>query len=507
MNSYISSQPSYDPSRLRSRTAGPSLEYMESFKNEEGKYQCVTCDKSYLHFKHLKRHYMKHTGNRPHVCRICQDTFCRSDILKRHYARCLAKFQVTGKCAAVSRVPKRIIPQPYYGPIMTSSDPAAAAAAAAAAGMPYFYPGIPMAATSSQYYNPKQPQQQQHQQPPPLQLQLPQIRNSPVGTPATLNNTSHPSLPPPQQPLPTLGASPLTSPVSNSAPIGYSPTYTQLPQQQQLQQQLQQQQQQHYTVSKHSPSSSLSSSSSNYAYPTYPGPTNNFYRQTSSGQGLAIYQPDPMKPSLLPPMEDGTMRYTNIYPASPRSNVVGAGMVNESPRQAVVASNSGPQYGSFYHSSSGPVSSFTVNGGVSGVNSAPAATVTTVVSSVAGPSMEPSSSTGMPVTTARAPPSPMTETGNGTIVSYQEHAQQQQQHQQRQQQHQQHQLAPLANSGAPSPATTNVSSPEQDHHQLRQQRQQQQQQQQQRQQQQPQHQQLEGPVEMYNNSAVASQQQ
>lgn len=85
-----------------------SLEDIESFKNSAGKYQCNTCDKSYLHFKHLKRHYMKHTGDRPHVCQICQDTFCRSDILKRHHARCLAKFELTGKCSSVSRVPKRI---------------------------------------------------------------------------------------------------------------------------------------------------------------------------------------------------------------------------------------------------------------------------------------------------------------------------------------------------------------------------------------------------------------
>lgn len=58
---------------------------------------------------------MKHTGNRPHVCHLCQDTFCRSDILKRHYARCLAKFQSTGKLSAVSRVPKRIVIPPNPG--------------------------------------------------------------------------------------------------------------------------------------------------------------------------------------------------------------------------------------------------------------------------------------------------------------------------------------------------------------------------------------------------------
>lgn len=120
------SSPTNKPARPP-RSAPPTVEYMDSFKNAEGKYQCINCEKSYLHFKHLKRHFMKHTGNRPHVCRICQDTFCRSDILKRHYARCLAKFQATGKCSAVSRVPKRI---------MVSSNPTSPVCAPVAAPTP-----------------------------------------------------------------------------------------------------------------------------------------------------------------------------------------------------------------------------------------------------------------------------------------------------------------------------------------------------------------------------------
>lgn len=102
--------------RSKTKSNAPTLEYMESFKNSDGKYQCNYCDRSYLHFKHLKRHFMKHTGNRPHVCNICQDTFCRSDILKRHYVRCLNKFKHTGKCSSISRVPKRILPNQIYTP-------------------------------------------------------------------------------------------------------------------------------------------------------------------------------------------------------------------------------------------------------------------------------------------------------------------------------------------------------------------------------------------------------
>ncbi|ANB14473.1 hypothetical protein AWJ20_2065 [Sugiyamaella lignohabitans] len=79
---------------------------VESYKNDSGKYECPICQKSYVHFKHLRRHNRQHTGYRPHVCHICRDTFCRSDILKRHYERCFSKFIATGKLSAKSRVPK-----------------------------------------------------------------------------------------------------------------------------------------------------------------------------------------------------------------------------------------------------------------------------------------------------------------------------------------------------------------------------------------------------------------
>ena len=306
----------------RTRTTGPTLEYMESFKNSQGKYQCVNCDKSYLHFKHLKRHYMKHTGNRPHVCRICQDTFCRSDILKRHYARCLAKFQVTGKCAAVSRVPKRIIPQPTY---MVQE-------------VPQYYP-----------YSQQQPQQQPqspNQLQSQLQLPLPQIRRSPAlsAMPSSLPT----NLPPPQS-LPTLGLSPLPSPTS-----AYSPTYTMAnytitkpssppPQQQPQQQQLQPHQQQ-YPVTYH-------------PYPYASPPFYAVSARPSSGQGLAIYQPEKQPQQQLPSLDD---RYTNIYPSSPRSAsanaVVGAQpappqtpTTEEDNGQAGQARMGAPPYGSFYH--------------------------------------------------------------------------------------------------------------------------------------------------------------
>ncbi|KAF2475698.1 uncharacterized protein BDR25DRAFT_310191 [Lindgomyces ingoldianus] len=57
-------------------------------KNADGKYECPHCNKTYLHLKHLKRHLLRHTGERPYQCHLCKDTFSRSDILKRHFQKC-----------------------------------------------------------------------------------------------------------------------------------------------------------------------------------------------------------------------------------------------------------------------------------------------------------------------------------------------------------------------------------------------------------------------------------
>jgi hypothetical protein len=92
---------------------GPTLEGrqdLEPFKDAEGKFRCTKCSRSYIHFKHLKRHNRKHTGYRPHVCPLCRDSFCRSDIMKRHYDRCYNKLTTTGKCSTISRVPKKLDP-------------------------------------------------------------------------------------------------------------------------------------------------------------------------------------------------------------------------------------------------------------------------------------------------------------------------------------------------------------------------------------------------------------
>ncbi|OCK76622.1 hypothetical protein K432DRAFT_396278 [Lepidopterella palustris CBS 459.81] len=57
-------------------------------KNSDNKFECPHCNKTYLHLKHLKRHLLRHTGERPYQCHLCKDTFSRSDILKRHFQKC-----------------------------------------------------------------------------------------------------------------------------------------------------------------------------------------------------------------------------------------------------------------------------------------------------------------------------------------------------------------------------------------------------------------------------------
>ncbi|KAK8120315.1 C2H2 transcription factor RfeC [Apiospora kogelbergensis] len=56
-----------------------------------GKFPCPHCTNIYIHAKHLKRHLLRHTGERPYMCILCRNTFSRSDILKRHFLKCSIK--------------------------------------------------------------------------------------------------------------------------------------------------------------------------------------------------------------------------------------------------------------------------------------------------------------------------------------------------------------------------------------------------------------------------------
>lgn len=49
---------------------------------------CPTCSKSYKRREHLQRHSNIHLANRPYRCRICEATFARTDLLRRHSQTC-----------------------------------------------------------------------------------------------------------------------------------------------------------------------------------------------------------------------------------------------------------------------------------------------------------------------------------------------------------------------------------------------------------------------------------
>ncbi|CZR62443.1 related to regulatory protein amdA [Phialocephala subalpina] len=76
------------PGRPPVSGTGTGKNAMIPAKDADGKFPCPHCTKTYLHAKHLKRHLLRHTGDRPYMCVLCRDTFSRSDILKRHFQKC-----------------------------------------------------------------------------------------------------------------------------------------------------------------------------------------------------------------------------------------------------------------------------------------------------------------------------------------------------------------------------------------------------------------------------------
>jgi len=55
----------------------------------EKPFRCTwpECDWRFARSDELRRHYRKHTGDKPYVCRVCETAFARSDHLTLHMKR------------------------------------------------------------------------------------------------------------------------------------------------------------------------------------------------------------------------------------------------------------------------------------------------------------------------------------------------------------------------------------------------------------------------------------
>ncbi|TIA50356.1 hypothetical protein D6C79_03096 [Aureobasidium pullulans] len=116
-------------------TAAASTKSMIPAKDADGKFPCPHCNKTYLHAKHLKRHLLRHTGDRPYMCHLCKDTFSRSDILKRHFQKCsIRRGNPTG---ANHLAHQRRNTNGSNRMSISSTEPVALTGLAEAAGAPY----------------------------------------------------------------------------------------------------------------------------------------------------------------------------------------------------------------------------------------------------------------------------------------------------------------------------------------------------------------------------------
>ncbi|KAI2199259.1 hypothetical protein LOZ16_006561 [Ophidiomyces ophidiicola] len=175
---------------------GASKASVTPAKDADGKFPCPHCNKTYLHAKHLKRHLLRHTGDRPYMCVLCKDTFSRSDILKRHFQKCsLRRGNPTGvshlshphahlkRAQAAGIVPKPVqatdVASSFASPsglvATTFGEPSVNGVSVAPAQQPRFadhhHLGYPMHAAAANGMNRGPPDHgfahPQHQQPPP----------------------------------------------------------------------------------------------------------------------------------------------------------------------------------------------------------------------------------------------------------------------------------------------------------------------------------------------------
>ncbi|KAJ5698973.1 hypothetical protein N7462_000978 [Penicillium macrosclerotiorum] len=51
-------------------------------------FRCTVCQRGFTRIDHLKRHHLRHSGQKPYSCVFCNEAFARCDNLRDHYGDC-----------------------------------------------------------------------------------------------------------------------------------------------------------------------------------------------------------------------------------------------------------------------------------------------------------------------------------------------------------------------------------------------------------------------------------
>lgn len=84
------------------------LKRHEKIHSGEKEFECPDCDKSFIELAMLKRHEMVHSGMKPYSCEFCNKSFNQLQALQIHYKRHLAKKYPCSMCAKSFRREKSL---------------------------------------------------------------------------------------------------------------------------------------------------------------------------------------------------------------------------------------------------------------------------------------------------------------------------------------------------------------------------------------------------------------